>query len=217
MGRTSPCLSALLVCACLIVSGCSITPLGGASIIAPIPSGPQKSPLVVFTYGHGNPGSGSGQGLRDVADEIRRRDPASHVITRGCDDDDSIASIVNNYRGPVVLIGHSYGGDETVKLARRVHRSIEGVVLLDPVARGAWGFPPGGQHFRIPESVQRAICFYRPGSDWPVSYPIINPTVSYENRPRRIGHNAFCSNSEVRRCILEMASAQVEQVALSAR
>src|SRR6478672_1920540 len=39
--------------------------------------------LVVMSYGFGCSGSGWGNGLRDIADEIRRRHPEQKVITRG--------------------------------------------------------------------------------------------------------------------------------------
>ena len=57
------------------------------------------------------------------------------------------------------------------------------------------------------DSVRKAICYYRPAASWPASFPIVNPTTSYENRPRKMGHNDFCSSSEVRRCIVELAAA----------
>src|SRR5689334_15653172 len=52
--------------------------------------------LVVMSYGFGCSGSGWGNGLRDLADEIRRRHPEQQVITRGWNDDDEIALTVRN-------------------------------------------------------------------------------------------------------------------------
>lgn len=162
-------------------------------------------PLVVFTYGNGCPGTGSGNGLREVAEEIRGRLDCQ-VITRGCDDRDDIVGTIQKHAGPVILVGHSFGGGDSVKLAGELHRPVDGLVLLDPVARGNWGFSPGGKHFTVPESVKRAFCYYRPGASWPASFPIINPAAAFENHPKRIGHNDFCSDGEVRRCILALAA-----------
>lgn len=196
----------LLMMELCLVLGCGSGHRVGSSMSSAVAeSGSATSPLVVFTYGNGCPGTGSGNGLREVAEEIRGRLDC-RVITRGCDDRDDIVGTIRKHAGPVILVGHSFGGGDSVKLAGELHRPVDGLVLLDPVARGNWGFSPGGQHFRVPESVKRAFCYYRPGASWPASFPIVNPAPGFENHPRRMGHNDFCSDGEVRRCILAMAA-----------
>jgi pimeloyl-ACP methyl ester carboxylesterase len=74
--------------------------------------------------------------------------------------------IVEEYRkgqfreGPLVLLGHSYGADDMIRVAE--HLKLEGMtvdllVLIDPVT------PPG-----IPDNVKRAYCVYKsnPATDW---------------------------------------------------
>src|SRR5947208_1521488 len=62
-------------------------PPGVAETSAAARTGPL---LVVMSYGFGCAGSGWGNGLRDVAEEIRRRHPEQQVITRGWNDNDDI-------------------------------------------------------------------------------------------------------------------------------
>src|SRR5260221_4006959 len=94
----------------------------GQSLAASTPSARSGSLLVVMSYGFGCSGSGPGNGLRDVAETIRRQYPTDRVITRAWNDDDDIARTIQNHPGPVALIGHSFGGSKSVEFATRVGR-----------------------------------------------------------------------------------------------
>ncbi len=63
--------------------------------------------LIVMTYGYGCSATGPGNGLRSLAQVIRKRYPNEHVITRSWSDTDDIAETVEKFPGRVVLIGHS--------------------------------------------------------------------------------------------------------------
>lgn len=163
--------------------------------------------LVVFTYGKLCAGDGPGNGLRDVADQIRREHKDQTVITRGWDDDDGIEQTIRNHRGPVTLIGHSFGGCRSVELATRTGRSIDHLIILDPVPCDDWAIRHGGKYFQIPATVRDAVCYYRPAGFWPISYPINNPKSAGANRMRDLGHAEFCANPEVRSTILGAVAA----------
>ncbi len=214
--------SALAVLGVLILGGCAdfrVQPLDGPIVVAS--RAPKTAPLfasstgrrtdgmplVVISYGNGSPADSSGHGLRDIADEIRRRYPGQEVITRGWDDEDSILLTLQRHRGPIMLVGHSYGGSRSVELASRLGRTVDCLILLDPVVQGHFGFAPPGRFFQIPDSVNHAICYYRPLGGWPASFPILNPRHATDNRPRNIEHNEFCSSAEVRRSILDWVGA----------
>jgi pimeloyl-ACP methyl ester carboxylesterase len=159
----------------------------------------EASVLVVMTYGFGCDGDGHGNGLRDVAEAIRRRHPNARVITRAWNDIDGITATVLRHRGPVVLVGHSFGGCRSVELAAAAKRPIDALVLLDPVPCDDWGFRKPGKYFQTPANVAKSFCFHRPAGGWPTSYPIVTPGA--ENHEFRIGHSAFGYNDQVRACI----------------
>ena len=129
------------------------------------PGGLQPGPLlVVITYGNGWSATSSGSGLRYVANAIRQQYPNQEVITRGCNDRDDVRQTIENHRGPVVLVGHSFGGCRSVEIATSIRRSIDWMILLDPVPCDDWAFPHPGRYFRLPASVLHATCFYRRGN-----------------------------------------------------
>lgn len=162
-----------------------------------------SSLLVVFTYGNLQPGTGWGNGLRDMADELRRRYPAARVITRGCFDHDGIARTLESHAGPIVLIGHSFGGGKSIELCSHLHRNVDWLLLLDPVPTNDWAIRHDGKYFTIPPTVHHALCFYRPEGIWPLSYPMLNPNSPGDNHLRRIDHSAFCRDPEVRHYLLQ--------------
>jgi pimeloyl-ACP methyl ester carboxylesterase len=161
--------------------------------------------LVVMSYGFGCAGSGAGNGLRAVADEIRKRHPEQQVITRGWNDNDAIEETIRNHAGPVALIGHSFGGSQSVEMAAHAGRPIDWLVLLDPVPSDDWAIRHFGKYFELPPGVLNAACFLRSGGGWPVSYPITNPLTPSDNRPRSMGHSAFCADAEVREYVLNVS------------
>src|SRR5947209_13222268 len=139
--RSVPCLFLLTVVMGLLAGGCAgpsvaylVQPglsLPALAVVSPpAADATREAPvLVVMTYGFLCEGDGHGNGLRDVAEAIRRRHPSAQVITRGWNDADGVAATVAAHRGPVVLVGHSFGGCRTVELAARVDRPIDAMVL----------------------------------------------------------------------------------------
>ncbi len=91
--------------------------------------------------------------------------------------------IVDNYRkgafrdGPLVLLGHSYGADDMIRVAEHLkgdHITVDLLVLIDPVT------PPA-----VPDNVKRVYCVYKsnPLTDWypawrGVSASVQNPQVT---------------------------------------
>jgi pimeloyl-ACP methyl ester carboxylesterase len=62
-------------------------------------------------------------------------------------------------RDAVVLVGHSFGGDCAVAVARDIPRSC-GVFAVDPVPRSVWQ-RLGASAIYVPRNVTRAICVRR--------------------------------------------------------
>jgi len=176
-----------------------------AAAVADAASG---SLLVVMSYGFGCSGSGPGNGLRDVADTIRRLHPGQRVITRAWNDDDGVVATIRGHAGPVLLVGHSFGGSKSIEFAAAAGRPIDHLLLLDPVPYRDWGIRHGGKYFVIPDAVRDAVCFYRPAGAWPISYPIVNPSSPAVNRERPLGHAAFGESAEVREYILSVCNAE---------
>jgi pimeloyl-ACP methyl ester carboxylesterase len=133
---------------------------------------------------------------------IRQRYPDQRVITRGWNDNDGIEQTIATHRGPVALVGHSFGGCKSVELAARVGRAVEWLVLLDPVPCDDWAFRHAGKYFEVPANVQNAVCFHRPAGGWPTSYGIVNPATPSVDRMRALGHSSFGENAEVREWVM---------------
>ena len=97
-------------------------------------------------------------GLNDLADRLRREGIDATAVsgpswrTLGCEI--FRARSQGNLQGPVILIGHSYGADNAVQMARYLGRQdieVELLVLLDATN------PPA-----VPENVARCLHVYRP-------------------------------------------------------
>lgn len=69
-------------------------------------------------------------------------DPARHPATAG-DAADDLAGLVSAARlsGPLILVGHSFGGLIARVLQQRHPELVSGMVLIDPVGRGEWVRP----------------------------------------------------------------------------
>jgi pimeloyl-ACP methyl ester carboxylesterase len=167
--------------------------------------------LVVMTFGFGCDGQGPGNGLQELASMIRARHPEQRVITRAWNDHDDIAATIARHAGPVALIGHSFGGSQSVDLAAAIKRPVQWLMLLDPVPCNDWAFRHDGKYFEIPSNVQHAVCFHRPSGGWPTSYGIVNWPDPTADHVRRMGHSDFGANDEVRRQVLDFCDHQALQ------
>jgi pimeloyl-ACP methyl ester carboxylesterase len=187
------------------------TPPGTAAAPQSIGDAARTGPLlVVMTYGFGCSGSGWGNGLRDIADEIHRRHPEQRVITRSWNDNDDIELTIRNHPGPVALVGHSFGGAKSLEITAQAGRTVDWLVLLDPVPCDDWAVRHGGKYFEIPSCIRNAACFHRAGGGWPVSYAIVNPITPADNRVRSMGHSAFCADPEVRDYLLNLCEREAQ-------
>lgn len=121
-------------------------------------------------------------GLNDLAERLRREGIDATAVsgpfwlTIGCDI--CRARSRGNLHGPVILIGHSYGADNAVWMARYLGRQnieVELLVLLDATD------PPA-----VPENVARCLHLYRPsflGDLLPLSFAG-NPVQAEEGNNR---------------------------------
>ena len=167
--------------------------------------------LVVMTFGFGCDGRGPGNGLQELAAMIRAKHPEQRVITRAWNDNDDIATTIARHPGPVALIGHSFGGSQSVDLAKAVGRPVQWLMLLDPVPCKDWAFRHDGKYFEVPSNVEHAICFHRPAGGWPTSYGIVNWPDPTADHVRRMGHSDFGGNDEVRRQVLDFCEAEARR------
>jgi pimeloyl-ACP methyl ester carboxylesterase len=158
--------------------------------------------LVVFTYGFGCSATSRGNGLRDAAEAVHSQYPSAQVITRAWNEDDGIISTIESHRGPVILIGHSFGGCRTFEIAAALRRPVDALIALDPVPVDGGLIRHDELYFEVSANVRSAVCFYRPRGFFPISYRILHPPSGDVNRLRDLGHSEFCENAEVRQSIL---------------
>ena len=113
----------------------------------------------------------------------------------------------------LILIGHSYGGWQAVKMAGRLP-SVDLLIALDPVYQNGEN-PDELEVFEVPMSVKSARCWWR-GHVFrmEVSWPLLEETgrdIVNAQRPD-IDHSGWAHNAEVRQGIVQ---AIVEAVAAS--
>lgn len=162
--------------------------------------------LVIFTYGLLEDKGSDGHGLRALASRIHSQiDTASVLITEWTD---KLAQMIRNWRdlGPILLVGHSFGGSALVEAANQMPDiRIDHLVLLDPVPTKGWGLF-NFRDFVIPDNVQAATCFWRKPILPPWSCPIRKAGCAYRNIYMNLGHSAFNANPLVQNVIFSIAS-----------
>jgi pimeloyl-ACP methyl ester carboxylesterase len=79
-----------------------------------------------------------------------------------------VAEYVNNIppNRPVILIGHSFGGDSLLKVAHRINRRILFLGVLDPVALGGQRAPI--RNYGVPSNVDFFFNRYQTTNVWPI-------------------------------------------------
>lgn len=160
------------------------------------------TPAILFIKGF-SLSSSSGDGLEDMAWAI----PNSEVYSWS-EKDEAIASILERPRTqPVVIVGHSLGGDTAVEIAQELNqiehgfRKVDMLVTLDSV---------GFDNDIIPQNVKLNMNFI--GDDWYGinDSPNIARNTDYSeviNELREDGHRGIENNEEVQLKIFERLDA----------
>lgn len=97
-------------------------------------------------------------GMDDLQDQLSRQGVRC-VALQHTEATSAAQWIIDNHTptsGPIILVGHSLGADETITLARKLERAnipVDLLITLDPVNAGP-----------VPANVRQAINFYRPGA-----------------------------------------------------
>ena len=96
----------------------------------------------------------------------------------------------------LMLVGHSFGGYTSLGWAQGIRRSIDKMLLLDPVdPKGYWTwFPP----FDVPTTVASADCYVRFGPFLgPISRPIRANRAGLANHDVWVAHQDFYRDSGI--------------------
>jgi hypothetical protein len=151
-----------------------------------------------------------GNGLRDFVDILAFCD----VKCFRQDEKDKVIDFVAGHVGPLVLIGHSFGGSLVVDVANSIVRDIDYMVLIDPVSKGwAWTFGISScTNFTIPNNVMDADCWRRSDFFGPPASKIINECSSYRNRDkvRSTSHASICHSELIRFFIFKKCKTMVK-------
>lgn len=115
-----------------------------------------KKPAVIFIEGFSAFGISNGDGIKDMADNL----PGAKRFS--WDEQDKIIEEIKKHAPdqPVVLVGHSFGGDSAVEIANTLNsvkngfRNIDLLVSIDSV---------GMNHSIIPMNVKRNLNFFGEG------------------------------------------------------
>lgn len=170
----------IAVAAAVVMSsgGCAAMKPGNVQAVAPVSSAPRagnayllRGFIGVFSTGIDNLGGEINQsGVRAVVFQDDQWSTLAGMIRK------KYANAPQSE--PLVLIGHSYGADDVVRIARELNRdkiTVDLLVTLDPVT------PP-----LIPSNVKRCINIYQSNGVWdnlpwlrgvPVQAPKSSPTV----------------------------------------
>jgi hypothetical protein len=119
-------------------------------------SAPIKKPAVLFIEGFSAFGISNGDGIKDMADNF----PGAKRFS--WDEKNNIIEEIKKHAAdqPVILVGHSFGGDSAVEIANELNtvkngfRSIDLLVSVDSV---------GFNHTIIPMNVKRNLNFFGEG------------------------------------------------------
>lgn len=131
-----------------------------------------------------------------VRDWYNSRIPKADTLTYRHTDDVLAAIKFIQPTGPLVIIGHSFGGDKAVEVAAGFmldsDRKVDSLVLYDPVNRHEAGIP-NTKGYTIPNNVNSAVCYFRdPCNEAPFSGKITSwttPTTTAQNSPYEGDHS----------------------------
>lgn len=107
-------------------------------------------------------GLGSGNFVRNgLINPLKAKYPVLDVEGHSWSEDLWKTSVSRSNRGgPVIAIGHSFGGNAILKWATQYQGTIDLLLTLDP-RQFPFGFPIGG--FSVPKNVRLAVNFYEKG------------------------------------------------------
>jgi hypothetical protein len=94
----------------------------------------------------------------EVFQNHARQKALEHVLRLADSNHDGLLSPLEENQAKVIIFGHSWGGTETVMLARALQRQHIPVLLtiqVDSIAK------PGEENFTIPANVANAVNFYQ--------------------------------------------------------
>lgn len=92
------------------------------------------------------------------------------VDSRFLKDGQNFINNVLDRNRPLILIGHSYGGDSILKLLPRLNRRVQFVAVIDPVARGGWRHPING--YTVPGNVDYFFNRWQENEPWPIDFKV---------------------------------------------
>lgn len=159
-----------------------------------------KKPAVIFIEGFSAFGISNGDGVKDMADNL----PGAKRFS--WDEQDKIIEEIKKHAPdqPVVLVGHSFGGDTAVEIANALNnvkngfRAIDLLVSIDSV---------GMNHNIIPMNVKRNLNFFGEGGvPFIHGEPNVARNVDYTdvlNELRPEGHSEMDDSQEVQFKIFE--------------
>jgi len=149
--------------------------------------------LLLITFGLGQSRYGAGNGLCQIGEKLKS--PHWSVIFQQYDD--SAEELISQFNpNKLVLVGHSFGGDKSVKLASNLRRNVDYMMLLDPVPQNGLGWF-NFSDFRVSGNVLLTDCYYRNAFWPPWSCKVRYCENACNNYKRSWGHNEFCQNAEI--------------------
>ncbi len=143
-----------------------------------------------------NPSEQARRSRDELATILRALPGTPQVILKQETDEVDLSQIQSD---KLVLIGHSFGGDQCVNWIKRAPaRPIDVLYLLDPVPKDGGRRWLGGT-MEVPANVLWAKCFHRDGFfHWPFSKPIKVDRPELTDTPINIGHDDFFANPVIR-------------------
>jgi len=175
---------------CLVVICCLTMLLGGCAdfTAGPAPLDRTVDPALVQTHSRaGKVYCARGYlgvfsiGMMQLADRIDTKEGIVAVSTADLEYGRLQAWLIEqnkkgNLNEPLVLLGHSYGADDMIRVSQRLEKENMGVdllILIDPVT------PPP-----VPANVKRTYCVYfsRPATDWVPAWRGVPATLEKNNK-----------------------------------
>lgn len=167
--------------------------------------------IVVFITGLWQNPEDDTIGFDELRNEIHSRFPKVYSFFTGYNkkDTQNVKNAIAQFDADIIIVGHSLGGERAVNLAKELETKVKHIFMLDPVA-GSLGFVPSvffRNYFFISNAIE-ADCYHRnPNFEAPYSRVIKNKSLNYRNHVKKIGHNDFARNNEIKNAIIKAIEA----------